>query len=485
MFRSIFRQRSAILVVVLAAIFWVSPASAAKNVILMVADGAGWNVWLAAAMYEGRLGQQVFEKADWVKLGCSTYPLNLSTTPTGDQHQDERLVYDPLRAWAVKNAADLPEKKRLLSAYTYLKTTATDSAAAATAMATGKKTYNNAINWSNEDRPFRGETIAEIAKLRGKAVGVVTSVPWSHATPAALGGAHNRSRNNYAEIAEEMLAADWLDVIIGAGHPHYDDDGRPLPPDRPRNYQYVGGQAIWDALSSGRKAWKLVETKADFEALLSGPAPPKLLGTVEAATTLQQNRGRGRVALDARSESKEKSPAPFETPLNPSVPDLATLARAAINCLDDNPSGFYLMIEGGAIDWANHANQPERMIEEHVAFLRALEAVVRWIEAHGGWEETLLIVTADHECGLLWGPKSDVIPFDPIQNHGVGRLPGLRYNSNGHTNSLVPLFARGPGSRRFLELVRHKDEQAAKVWSFSGGYIDNTDIFHVMKAELQ
>ena len=87
------------------------------------------------------------------------------------------------------------------------------------------------------------------------------------------------------------------------------------------------------------------------------------------------------------------------------------MSKAAINCLDKNPKGFYLMIEGGAVDWANHANQPARMVEEQIDFVEAVEAVAGWVETHGGWDETLLILTADHECGLLWGPESERSPL--------------------------------------------------------------------------
>ncbi len=459
---------------------------AAKNIILMVADGAGFNTWIAADMYEGRLGKQVYDQPGWTRLACSTYPLNLSHKPTGDLAQDPSLVYDPAKAWSDSTTA----RGERFAGYVYLKKTATDSAAAATALATGQKTFNNAINWTNDDRPMRGQTIAEIAKSRGKSVGVITTVPWSHATPAALGGAHNPSRNNFAAIANEMLDAPYLDVIMGAGHPDYDNDGRPLRDGDKREYKYVGGRETWDALKHGRRgAWKLIESREDFERLAEGPTPAKTLGTARAADTLQEKRGRGRAALPydqiiAKLTSDAKTPAPFAFPLNSNVPSLAAMARAALNCLDDNPQGFYLMIEGGAVDWANHANEPERMIEEQIDFLRAVEAVTAWIEKNSNWDDTLLILTADHECGLVWGPKSDVRAFDRLVDNGKGRLPGLKHLGYGHSNSLVPLYACGAGSEQLLNRIRGTDAKAAAAWgSFAGRYVENIDIFAVMKAE--
>jgi alkaline phosphatase len=188
------------------------PGSRVKHVILMIADGAGYNSWDAASMYQGRwdasAGQstQLYDGPDWVKLGCSTYPLNLSSAPTGKGAQDPNLVYDPVKAWDREQA------------YGWLIATPTDSAAAATALSMGTKTYNRAINWSDQDQPLQ-PTLAEAAKAAGKAVGVVTTVPWSHATPAGLSNAHNVHRDHYAEIANEMLAIGVMDVIMGCRQP--------------------------------------------------------------------------------------------------------------------------------------------------------------------------------------------------------------------------------------------------------------------------
>ncbi|MEN6557655.1 MAG: alkaline phosphatase, partial [Thermoguttaceae bacterium] len=252
-------------------------------------------------------------------------------------------------------------------------------------------------------------------------------------------------------------------------------NGKPLAANEPHDYKYVGGQETWTALKSGKLPWKLIEKKSEFEALAAGPTPAKVVGTAQVGSTLQEKRGR--TGTHAPCE-------PFIDPKNANVPSLATMARAAINCLDDNPKGFYLMIEGGAVDWANHANEPDRLIEEQIDFVQAIEAVAAWIESHGGWDQTLLILTADHESGLLWGPDSNEVAFQPLKDRGPGRLPGLRYNSHGHANSLVPVYARGPGRQRFAAFARDKDEKAAAQWGVSGQYLDNTNIFQVMRAEV-
>ena len=88
------------------------------------------------------------------------------------------------------------------------------------------------------------------------------------------------------------------------------------------------------------------------------------------------------------------------------------------------------MIEGGAIDWAEHAKQPARLIEEQADFHRAIEAVVAWVERKSNWNETLVIITADHETGLIWGPNADKTPFDPLVDRGRGQCPGCSISTS-------------------------------------------------------
>ncbi len=439
-------------------------AAQVRNVILMISDGAGYNTWIATSMYQGKWdaargsSSQVYDQPGWIHAACSTYPLSTKKGSVGNGEQDAAVVYDPAKAWNRQTG------------YQWLTSGYTDSAAAATALATGQKTCNGAINWSDTGEPIE-PTIPQLAKKQGKAVGIVTSVPWSHATPAALGGAHAASRSNYAEIANQMLTSGLLDVIMGAGNPQFDDDGRPV--DNPEHYEFVGGKQTWEAIDAARKTpggtyqgFRPICSRAEFELLTTGPTPKRVLGTAQVIGTLQQRRS-----------GAEADDPPFDDPLIPNVPTLETMTRAALNVLDENPSGFFLMVEGGAVDWANHAQQPGRMIEEQIDFNHALEAVVQWVETHSSWDETLLIVTADHETGLVWGPDSENKPFDPLVDHGVGQLPGVRHNSNSHVNSLVPLFARGAGSTALIARLAGSDP-------VRGPFVDNTDVFAVIRQAL-
>ncbi|MBW1992070.1 MAG: alkaline phosphatase [Deltaproteobacteria bacterium] len=404
-------------------------AGAPRNVILMIGDGMGYNTVRAAAYYQG--ASLVFEGFP-VKYAVSTYPRGGG--------------YDPQKAWA---------------SFDYVKSGATDSAAAATAMATGVKTSNGRVNMTEQHRKLK--TIVDLFSEQGKATGVVTSVPFSHTTPACM-AAHNGNRNHYAAIAREMLAGP-LDVIMGAGHPDYDDNGQRVTIKMPGAYKYVGGPFLWAALKNGTSGWQLIETKRDFENLAEGKGlkpGAKVLGLARVRHTLQQKRGWDTLA------------PPYAEPLNSSVPTLAVMTQGALRVLEQNPRGFFLMVEGGAIDWAAHGQQLGRLIEEELDFAQAVAAAVEWIETHGGWEKTLLIVTSDHETGHLWGPGSGLPhTFAPLVNKGPGRLPGAKFFFAEHTNALVPLYAKGAGAELFAGYANEVDPKR-------GPYLDNTEIFQVM-----
>ena len=293
---------------------------------------------------------------------------------------------------------------------------------------------------------------------------MVTTVPFSHATPACL-GAHNVSRNHYAAIAREMVLDSPLDLIMGCGHPAWDDDGKAREDPSASHYKYVGGRELWDKLLTGTtgRGWTLIQTKAQFEALAAdaSAAPERLIGIPQCHQTLQQKR-------------KGKAPGH----LNPNVPSLATMVTVAMRFLQRGEDGFLLVVEGGAVDWANHANNLARMVEEQVDFNRAVEAAVARIESSGGWEKTLLIVTSDHECGQIWGPQAGPpATFQEPVNRGAGNLPDAKHFSKGHTNHLVPLYAKGPGAEGFAKRVRGRDPKY-------GPYVDNTDVFTVLRAAL-
>jgi alkaline phosphatase len=425
------------------------PKDKPKNVIVMISDGMGYNTMLAGDYFQyGAAGTQQYERFP-VRKAMSTYSI------AGG--------YDPLKAWGLFN---------------YLNLAPTDSAAAATAMSTGVKTYDAAIGVDNDRKVLTH--VAQRAEALKKSTGVITTVEWSHATPAGF-IAHNVSRNDYAGLANEMINDSATDVIMGAGNPLYDDSGARRA--TPGTYQFVGGEATWNALVNGTAGgdadgdgdadpWKLIQSKFQFERLAHArKTPARVCGTVRAATTTQQAR-----AGDAKAD-------PYNVPMNANVPDLKVMTNAALNVLDDNRKGFFLMVEGGAVDWAGHANQPGRIIEEQIDFNQSVDAVCRWVKRNSDWNETLVIVTADHETGYLWGPGTGADAsgngtWVPVANNGEDTLPGMQFNSGNHTNSLVPIFAKGAGASVLGSTAKKTDAQYGK-------YLDNTEIaktiFSVMR----
>jgi alkaline phosphatase len=452
------RTRTRILAVLLAAVAFLAfrgfpfrPPSPTKNIILMISDGCGYNHIAAASLYQyGRTGAQIYERFP-VKLAMSTYSL-------------QGRGYDPKQAWSSPD---------------YVQRWFTDSAAAATAMATGVKTNNGELGMDQNKR--RLKNVMEYAQENGYATGVVTTVEFSDATPAAF-AAHNAARSHWEEIAREMIFRSKLDVIMGEGNPGFDDNGRPLSNlencgEFCKKYFFttVGGEQTWNGLLAGiigndvdgdqfLDLWKLVQTRKEFVDLAHGSAPRRVIGVAQAPITLQQAR------------SGDGKAPPYLIPLNRNLPTLAEMSIAALNVLHHHPQGLVVMIEGGAIDRAAHLNQTGRMIEEEIDFNRAVEAVVAWVEANSNWDETLLIVTADHETGYLVGPGA--FPAIALGSRGPGRLPDLKWQSDDHTNQLVPIFAKGQAARLF-------ERFAVRMDPVRGAYLDNTDIFRVVLTALQ
>lgn len=415
---------------------FVATAAAPRNVILMISDGCGYNTLAAANLYQtGKAKAQPYENFP-VAMPMSTW------SATG-------MLYD---AGAARQDA------------TWVTLKPTDSAASGTALATGTKTYDAAVGVDTARVPLLNLT--QRAQLSGKSAGVVTTVPISHATPAAF-VAHNETRKDYMGIAQDMLRNSSVEVIIGAGHPLYGHDGQLADS---ADYQYVGGQELWAKLVAGEAAnregkWSFVERKGTFDSLAGGllPLPERLVGVVQARETLQEKRGNGGTpATDTVGQ------VPFVN----TVPNLSTLSQVALRALGRDTAGFFLMIEGGAVDWAAHANSMARAIEEETEFNVAVKNVIEWIEKNGGWKENLLVVTADHETGYLTGPggvvadsATNMVDY-PLQGRGRGKMPGYKWNSFNHTNQLVPLFAKGAGSEKIKVAVAGKDP-------LRGKYTDN------------
>lgn len=237
----------------------------------------------------------------------------------------------------------------------------TDSSAGGTALATGVKTYNGAIGVdANKERVM---SVAERAKRAGKKVGVTTSVSIDHATPAAFYG-HQPDRSMYYEIALQLPEAGF-DFYAGSGFlkPARTFDKKDAPSIYP-----IFEQAGY-TIARGLDEYK---TKAD---------------------------GAGKMIL-MQKEGANSSSLPYAIDRREGDLTLAQITESAIDFLSrDNKKGFFLMVEGGKIDWACHSNDPATMVKEVIDMDNAVRVAYEFYKKHP--KETLIVITADHETGGL------------------------------------------------------------------------------------
>ena len=296
----------------------------------------------------------------------------------------------------------------------------TDSAAAGTAMATGAKTNNGVIARTPDGEDLT--TVLEVFARAGKRTGLVTTCPMTHATPAGF-AAHVANRHQYDDIAEDYFERSRPNVLFGATYPK--DKGVDAQQAREAGYEVVTSRHALDAFVKKADDADDVHVSGQFSSAMmpweyTGPLPEKAGGhEVQAGAT-------------------------YET-----APHLTEMADAAIRLLAPGREGFFLMIEGGTIDWACHANCIERCVAETVEFANTCRRVLDWARQR---RDTLVIITADHECGGL----------KVVRGRGRGNMPEVTWGSKHHTDVPVPVYAIGPGAERLK------------------GEIDNVDLFPVM-----
>ena len=246
------------------------------------------------------------------------------------------------------------------SAQTYDSTSfCPDSASTATSIATGHKTYSGTINMDEKmETPY--ETIAEKLKAQlGYKIGILSSVNLNHATPAAF-YAHQASRNSYYEIGQELIDSGF-DYFAGGGlKKTTGDEG-----DKQDLYEL--------AQEAG---YKVIKTKAEAEALTA-------------------EDGKAIVIDETLADSDAMS---YAMDLEEGEWGLADYVQKGIEVLD-NDNGFFMMVEGGKIDWACHANDAGATITDTLAMDEAVGKAVDFYNEHP--DETLILVTGDHETGGL------------------------------------------------------------------------------------
>ncbi len=278
----------------------------------------------------------------------------------------------------------------------------TDSAAAATALATGFKVNNGVISVALPGSGAELQTLLEYSKALGKSTGLVTTVYVEHATPAAF-GAHETSRNNVSQIAGDYLNRSQPNILFGGCYYTSGADG----------YGYVE-----------------VFNRAEMQAL-----NPDVVTKVS-----------GQFATGA-------SYMPYEYDGLGDKPHLSEMTATALDILDNDSDGFFLMVEGGKIDEACHSNDLPRAVREVVEFSNAVQVALNWVIARGE-TDYLILVAADHETGGLYN----------LQNKGIGVYPTGNWTTTNHTAANVRVFALGVNA------------------DMISGVMNNTDMFAVVTA---
>lgn len=234
-----------------------------------------------------------------------------------------------------------------------------DSASSATAIATGNKTSSGTINMDTT-LTKKYETIAEkLKKQLGYKIGVLTTVNLNHATPAAF-YAHQESRNNYYEIGEELVDSGF-DYFAG---------GAFIEPTGENENQ----KSLYD-IAEGN-GYQVIQTEKEAEGLTTEKGK-----AIVIAETLADSDSLN-YSIDAQGDEW----------------NLADYVKKGIEVLE-NEKGFFMMVEGGKVDWACHANDAATSIHETIGLSNAVENAMEFYKKHP--DETLIIVTADHETGGL------------------------------------------------------------------------------------
>lgn len=292
----------------------------------------------------------------------------------------------------------------------------TDSAASGTALATGHRTNNGMVGVTPD-----GEAVAnlfEVAVRDGKSVGVVTTTSVTDATPASF-LAHVVSRRMHFDIAAQIIEGD-ASVVLGGGWWFF------LPPDKGKREDGV------DLAEAARLEGFDVAFDRDEMMAASGS---RLLGLFT-----------GEVLPFERVRNTEK------------VPSLAEMTVKALEMLSGDPDGFVLVVEGGRIDHAEHDNSISDAVADFLAFD---DAIGEGMAYQAGDSKITLVVSADHDCG---GPAITASGYGYPSYSQVDKIADegcrfIRWVSEDHTGTMVPVFARGPGADRFSGIQSNAELQ--------------------------
>ena len=346
----------------------------------------------------------------------------------------------------------------------------TDSAAAATAIACGVKTNNYKLGVGPDNK--RLESVAEVAKKKGKKVGIITSVTINHATPGGF-YAHQENRKLYYRIGLDLIASNF--DYFGGG-------GMAGAADKKNDPAYRGN--IYELAK--KAGYKVVFGRKGFDSVTANDKKVWAIGS--------------------------EGNLPYNINGSQGLPTLADFTRQGIQVLD-NPNGFFMMVEGGAIDMAGHANLAAENLHEVLGFNKAVKVAMEFAKKHPN--DTLIVVTGDHETGgmtmgfagsgyNLWvdrlthqkmsvydfqnlvkaiQKKNPKLTFDDIKDD-ITKNFGLKFTDDKkdpmHVNAKAGIGWTS-GAHTALPVLTTTQGKNAEVFK---GMIDNTDISKRLKSMM-
>ncbi len=464
-----------------------------KNIIIFIGDGMHKEHQIAASrFFTGKDDKLVWYNFPY-KSSLSTWDINTYNRHAYIKGQqlyskdniDYSIGYSPLYGGKTSNSVDNLKRRNyfltklpLVYKEDFYKVPATDSASSATAMFTGEKVETKAVaqqTYNGQNKPIK--TIAEIFREKNKAsIGLVTTVPFNHATPAAL-ITHSKTRNNYytAVDTKEGITNQMInfkpEVLIGGGHPTY-NKGWGVK-------KYLSGD-LYNLIKSN-KDYIFVERqkyingsesikKAASQAKISNKKLFGLFGTKKGYLNSFKPVYKDNMPIIKRG-TKEN-------------PELKDCVLAALNVLSQNNKGFLLLAEQGDIDWANHENNYKHMIGAVWDLNKAVQTAVNFVDKPDDnidWSNTILIVTSDHANSYMRIKSKEkltkgVLPkqFKLFSYHYP--LKEVKYYTHEHTNELVDIYIKGQGIESF-----RKNE--GKYYPDTR-ILDNTQIFDSLMIEL-
>lgn len=343
-----------------------------KNVIFMIADGGGYDNFTLADKVKAKMLADGTRKLSGAKTEITADRLSGLDIDTVDGLYLNEFLVGSANTLLLTPHGDEAEYKSYI----------TDSSAAGTALSSGYKTTYCYAGVDSDGNPRA--SLVELARMKGMSTGVVTTKSYVDATPLAFMTAHAIHRNQYQDTSRQALLS-GIDVVIAEGT-EYGDVCK------------EGEESSHPQLSASTLGYTVAKTKTALEAAVENPDTKKLWAPivgVDNATKLLKESAYGipsdHISYDVDADLSQEQP---------SLLDMTKAALSVLSSNINNPQGFFLMIEGGALDNAAENGYLRPAIGEYLAFDEAFGYCVEWAAQRG---DTIVIAVPDHDSGGFYG----------------------------------------------------------------------------------